>query len=105
MAPKKKTAMAVGSLGAERPVPVRTSSGPVADRTRAAVREHQHRPGSRSLASGVIRAPDDRLHVAGSKDGRRCADSGRRGDLQDAYTGDHRAFFPWCARREASPRW
>ena len=69
MAPKKKTATAIGSLGAERPVPVRTSSGPVADRTRAAVREHQHRPGSQSLASGVVRAPDDRPHVARSKDG------------------------------------
>ena len=69
MAPKKTTATAVGSLGAERPVPVRAGSGPVADRTRAAAREHQHRPGSRSLASGVVRVPDDRLHVAGSKDG------------------------------------
>ena len=69
MAPKKKTATAVGSLGAERPVPVRTSSGPVADRTRVAARKHRHRPGSRSLASGVVHAPDDRLHVAGSKDG------------------------------------
>ena len=64
MAPKKKTATTIGSLGAERPVPVRTSSGPVADRTRAAVCEHQHRPGSQSLASGVIRAPNDRPHVA-----------------------------------------
>ena len=69
MAPKKMTATAIGSLGAERPVPVRTSSGPVADRTRAAVREHQHRPGSHSLASGVVRAQDDRPHVARSKDG------------------------------------
>ena len=68
MAPKKKMATAIGSLGAERPVPVRTSSGPVADRTRAAVREHQHRPGTQSLASSVIRTPDDRPHVTGSKD-------------------------------------
>ena len=69
MASKKKTITAIGSSGAERPVPVRTSSGPVADRTRAAVREHQHRPGSQSLASGVVRTPDDRPHVARSKDG------------------------------------
>ena len=69
MAPKKKTATVIGSLGAERPVPVRTSGGPVADRTRAVVREHQHRPGSQSMASGVVRAPDDRSHVARSKDG------------------------------------
>ncbi len=69
MAPKKKTATAIGSLGAELPVPVRASSGPVADRTRAAVHEHQRRPGSQSLASGVVRAPDDRPHVARSKDG------------------------------------
>ena len=71
MAPKKKTAMAIDSLGAERPVPVRASSGPVTDRTRAAVREHQHRLGSQSLASGVVCAPDDRPHVARSKDGAR----------------------------------
>ena len=69
MAPKKKTATAIGSLGAERPVPVRTSSGPVTDRTQAVVREHQHRPGSQSLASGVVHAPDDRPHTARSKDG------------------------------------
>ena len=69
MAPKKNTATVIGSLGAERPVPVRTSSGPVADRTRAAVREHQHRPGSQSLASGVVRAPDDGPRIAKSKDG------------------------------------
>ena len=69
MAPKKKTATAIGSLGAERPVPVRTSSGPVADRTRAAVHEHQHSPGSQSLVSGVVRAPDDEPPVAGSRDG------------------------------------
>ena len=69
MAPKKKTIMAIGLSGAEWPVPVRASSGPVADRTRAAVREHQHRPGSQSLASGVIRAPGDGPHAAKSKDG------------------------------------
>ena len=69
MAPKKKAATAISSLEAEQPVPVRTSSGPVADRTRATVREHQHHLGSQSLASDVVRAPDDRLHVAGSKDG------------------------------------
>ena len=69
MAPKKKTATAIGSLGAEQPVPARASSGPVADRTRAVVREHQHRPGSQSLASGVVRAPDDRLHIARSRNG------------------------------------
>ena len=69
MAPKKKTAMAIGSLGAEGPVPLRASSGPVMDRTRAAVREHQHHPGSQSLASDVVRTPDDRPHVARSKDG------------------------------------
>ena len=69
MAPKKKMATTVDSLGAKRPVPVRTSSGLVTDRTRAVAREHQHRPGSRSLVSGVVRTPDDRLHIAGSKDG------------------------------------
>ena len=69
MAPKKKTITVIGSSGAERPVPVRTSSGPVADRTRAAAREHQHRPGSQSLASGIVCAPDDRPHVPRSKDG------------------------------------
>ena len=68
MAPKKNTATAIGSLGAERPVPVRTSSGLVADRTRVAARKHQHYPGSRSLASSVVRTPDDRLHITGSKD-------------------------------------
>ena len=82
MAPKKKTITAIGSSGAERPVPVRTSSGPVADRTRAAAREHQHRSGSQSLASGVVRAPDDGPRIAKSKDGagppRR-----RRGALQE----------------------
>ena len=69
MAPKKKTATAIGSSGAERPVPVRASSGPVADRTRAAVREHQHFPGSQSLASGAVRAPGDGPHATKSKDG------------------------------------
>ena len=55
MAPKKKTAMTIGSLGAKRPVPARTSSGLVADRTRAAAHEHQHHPGSRSLAAAPYR--------------------------------------------------
>ena len=68
MAPKKKTIAAVGSSGTERPVPVQASSGPDADRIRAAVREHQHRSGSQSLASGVVRAPDDGPHVANPKD-------------------------------------
>ena len=69
MATKKKTAAAVGSLGAERPVPVRAGSGPVADRTRVAVHEHQHRPGSQSLARGAVRAPGDGPHTTKSKDG------------------------------------
>ena len=68
MAPKKKTITAIGSPGAERPAPVRTSSGPVTNRTRAAAREHQHRPGGQSLASGVVRALDDEPHAARSKD-------------------------------------
>ena len=117
MAPKKKTITAIGSSGAERPVPVRASSGPVADRTRAAAREHQHRPASESLASGVVRAPDDGLHTAKSKDGAGPPQAvlgppgvslcpyGRRSNLQDAYTGTHDALFPVCARRAASPCW
>ena len=69
MAPKKKTITAIGSSGAERPVPVWANNGPVADRTRAAVCEHQHRSGSQSLASGVVRAPGDGPHATKSKDG------------------------------------
>ena len=69
MAPKKKVATMIGSSGARRPVPVRASSGPVADRTRAAAREHQHRPGSQSQASDAIRTPGDGPHVTKSKDG------------------------------------
>ena len=69
MAPKKKTITAIGSSGAERPVPVRAGSGPVADRTRAAAHEHQHRSGSQSLASGVVRTPNDEPHTAKSKTG------------------------------------
>ena len=101
MAPKKKTITAIGSSGAERPVPVRASSGPVADRTRGAVREHQHHSGSQSLPSGVVRARDDGPHAAKSKDGAlegyRCATYGRRSNLQDAYAGAHSALFPGCA--------
>ena len=39
MAPKKKMITVIGSTGAGRPVPVRASSGAVADRTRGAARE------------------------------------------------------------------
>ncbi len=69
MAPKKKTATAIGSSGAERPVPVRASSGPVADKTRGTAREHQHHSGSQSLASGVIHVRDGEPHAAKSRDG------------------------------------
>src|SRR3954467_1935557 len=68
MAPKKKTIMVIGSSGAERPVPVRASGGAVADGSRGAAHEHQHRSGSQSLASGVVRAQDDGPHAAKSKD-------------------------------------
>ena len=69
MAPKKKTITAIGSSGAERPLPVRASGGVVADGSRGAAREHPHRSGSQSLASGIIRARDDGPHAAKSKDG------------------------------------
>ena len=71
MAPKKKMTVAVGLSGAGHSVPTRASSGPVAERTRAAVREHQHRPSSRSLGGGDVRAPGNGLHAAKSKDGAR----------------------------------
>src|SRR3954471_3782695 len=69
MAPKKKTTVAVGPSDAGHPVTTRASSGPVAERTRGAVREHQHRPSSRSLGGGDVRAPGNGPHVAKSKDG------------------------------------
>src|SRR4051812_9835999 len=69
MAPKKNTTVAVGPSEAGHPVPTRASSGPVAERTRSAVREHQHRPSSRSLGGGDVRAPGNGPHAAKSKDG------------------------------------
>ena len=69
MAPKKKTTTAIGSSGTGLPVPVRTSSGPVAERTRGAAREHPHHPGSPGLVSGVVRTPGDEPHAANSRDG------------------------------------
>ena len=71
MAPKKKTTVAVGPSEAGHPVLTRASSGPVAERTRGAVREHQHRPSSRSLGGGDVRAPGNGPHAAKSKDGAR----------------------------------
>src|SRR3954462_5991967 len=71
MAPKKKMTGAVGLSEAGHPVPMRASSGPVAERTRGAVREHQHRPSSRSLGGGDVRAPGNGPHAAKSKDGAR----------------------------------
>ena len=69
MAPKKRTTTAIGSSGTGLLVPVRTSSGPVAERTRGAAREHPHHPGGSGLASGAVRAPGDEPPVAGSRDG------------------------------------
>ena len=69
MAPKKKTITAISSSGAERPVPVRASGGAVADGSRGTAREHPHRSGSQSLASGVVHARDDGPHATKSKDG------------------------------------
>nr|XP_020172649.1 collagen alpha-1(I) chain-like [Aegilops tauschii subsp. strangulata] len=61
--------MAIGSSGTGLPVPVRTSSGPVAERTRGTAREHPHHPGSPGLVSGVVRTPDDEPRAASSRDG------------------------------------
>src|SRR3954464_14213824 len=69
MAPKKKTTVVVGPSEAGHPVPTRASSGPVAERTQGDVREHQHRPSSRSLGGGDVRAPGNGPHAAKSKDG------------------------------------
>src|SRR4051812_1807920 len=69
MAPKKNTTVAVGPSEAGHPVPTRASSRLVAERTRGAVREHQHRPSSRSLGGGDVRAPGNGPHAAKSKDG------------------------------------
>src|SRR3954467_2000172 len=69
MAPKKKTMVAVGPSEAGHPVPTRASSGPVAERTRGAIREHQHCPSSWSLGGGDVRAPGNGPHTAKSKDG------------------------------------
>src|SRR3954470_18868591 len=69
MAPKKKATVTVSPSGAGRPVLTRASSGPVAERTRGATREHQHRPSSRSLGGGDVRAPGNGPHAAKSKDG------------------------------------
>ena len=71
MAPKKKTTMAVGQSEAGQPVLTRASSGPVAERTRGATREHQRRPSSRSLGGGDVCAPGNGPHTASSKDGAR----------------------------------
>src|SRR3954462_502878 len=68
MAPKKKTTGAVGPAEAGHPVPTRASSGLVAERTQGAVREHQHRPSSRSLGGVDFRAPGNGLHTVKSKD-------------------------------------
>src|SRR3954462_14128850 len=69
MVPKKKTIVAVGPSEAGHPAPTWASSGPVAERTRGAVREHQHCPSSRNLGGGDVRAPVNGPHVAKSKDG------------------------------------
>ena len=67
---------AVGQSEAGQPVPTRASSGPVAERTRGAAREHQRRPSSRSLGGGDVCAPGNGPHTAGSKDGDRPSASG-----------------------------
>nr|XP_040255381.1 mucin-1-like [Aegilops tauschii subsp. strangulata] len=69
MAPKRKTTMAISSSGTGLPMPVRTSSGPVAERTRGAAREHPHHPGSPGLVSSVVRTPGDEPHATNSRDG------------------------------------
>ena len=69
MAPKKKTTTVIGSSGTRLPVPVRTSRGPVAERTRGAVHEHPHHLGSPGLVSGAARTPGDEPRVASSRDG------------------------------------
>src|SRR4051794_14353388 len=69
MAPKKKKTVAVGPSEARHPVPTRASSGPVAEGTWGAVREHQHRPSSQSLGGGDVRAPGNGPHAAKSMDG------------------------------------
>ena len=69
MAPKKKTITAIVSSGAERPVPVWASGEVLAGGSQGTAREHPHRSGSQSLASGVVRARDDGPHAAKSKDG------------------------------------
>ena len=65
----KKTMVAVGQSEAGQPVPTRASSGPVAERTRGAAREHQHHPSSRSLGGGDVCAPGNGPHVTKSKGG------------------------------------
>ena len=69
MAPKKKTTTAIRSSRTGLPVPVRTSSRPVTERTRGAAREHPHHPGSPGLVSGIVRTPGEEPRVTGSKDG------------------------------------
>src|SRR4051812_30925551 len=69
MAPKKKKTVAVGPSEAGHPFPTRASSGPVTERSRGAVREHQHRPSSRSLEGGDVHAPGNGPHAAKSKEG------------------------------------
>src|SRR3954462_4518622 len=94
MAPKKKTTVAVGPSEASHPVPTWASSGPVAERTRGAVREHQHRPSTRSLGGGDVRAPGNGPHAAKSKDGAGPS-AGGGGPSKNASPppeGDARAF-------------
>ena len=93
MAPKKKMMAAVGPLGAGHSIPMRASSGPVTERTRGTVREHQHRPSSWSLGGGDVRAPGNGPHAAKSKDGARPS-AGGAGPSKIAATppeGDARA--------------
>src|SRR3954470_18274804 len=93
MAPKKKATVTVSPSGAGRPVLTRASSGPVAERTRGATREHQHCPSSQSLGGGDVRAPGNGPHTAKSKDGARPS-AGGAGPSKIAATppeGDARA--------------
>ena len=71
MAPKKKATATVGSLEARPPVPTRAGSGPVAERTRGAAREHPHLHSSRSLGGGDACVPGNGPHLAKSRDGAR----------------------------------
>src|SRR4051812_27679366 len=110
MAPKKKTTVAVGQSGAGQPVLTRASSGPVAERTRGAAREHQHRPSRGSLGGGDVRAPGKWPRTAKSRDGARPSAGGAgtskvavaspEGDIRASKTPTPAARSSQAAREE-----